>query len=47
MRSNQEGTFMDLYAGKGFVEQVSRRISSGRGLIDDVLAFKNASEVPQ
>jgi hypothetical protein len=32
---------------KAFVEQVSRRISSGRGLIEDVLAFKNASEPQQ
>jgi len=31
---------------KGFVEQVSRRISSGRSLIDDVLAFKSAAEAP-
>ena len=29
---------------KAFVEQVSRRISSGRGLIEDVLALKSASE---
>jgi len=32
---------------KAFVEQVSRRISSGRSLIEDVLALRNASEAEQ
>jgi hypothetical protein len=32
---------------KTFVEQVSRRISNGRTLIEDVLALTNASETKQ
>jgi predicted transcriptional regulator len=32
---------------KAFVDQVSRRIASGRSLIEDVLALKSASEAPQ
>jgi hypothetical protein len=32
---------------KAFVEQVSRRLAGGRGLIEDVLAFKSASEAQQ
>jgi hypothetical protein len=32
---------------KAFVEQVSRRISSGRSLIEDVLALRSTSEAKQ
>jgi len=32
---------------KDFVEQVSRRISNGRGLIEDILGFRSASEGQQ